>query len=98
MQPKPLRHKLFVEPIYDRQWQGWNGPLPLYLPEHHVDKNSSYGWVRAVGELDEDIQVGDLVVFVSWKQRIAHLDPTEYYKERLYVLHEDDIELIVTDW
>ena len=56
------------------------------------------GWVKEIGELEENISVGDLVIFVGWKER--NIEMTQYmgWSDDLYTLHEDDVEAVLEDW
>ena len=88
-----LPHHVLIEPFEDDEPEG---SLILNAQrESHVQ----YGWVLdTADDLEEDIPVGALVIFIGWKE--AGIPPRHYapWKEHLYTLHEDDIDLVLEDW
>jgi hypothetical protein len=91
-------HHVLIEPVHDADYTHEPGPDGLTRPGPTRIYHPNLGWVRGVGELEEDIKVGDLVIFVGWKQ---YQIPTRSYADRRidwYVQHEDDIEVILEDW
>lgn len=83
---------MVVEPIQDPDPEGIT--IPDQLREAYVQA----GWVIATGDLEEDIEPGDLAVFVGWKERNVEVMQYMHWRNDLYVLHEDDIECILEEW
>ena len=90
---KSVGQLVTIEPIQDQDLT--QIVLSDALREAHVQ----CGWVRSVGaDCHEDLHEDDLIVFVGWKQK--GIEPHQYaqWRDNLYVLHEDDIEVIVKEW
>jgi len=82
-----------IEPIHDPDFDN------ILKADNYREAHVQCGWVRSVGaDCHEDLNEDDLIVFVGWKQK--GIEPHQYaqWKDNLYVLHEDDIELIVKEW
>lgn len=93
MKTSLLPHHVRVEPIPDIESTGG-----ITIPEHSVQAHAQRGWVLEVSEtLEEHIEIGDLVIFVGWKEtRIRKSDQQPHLDD--YSMHEDDIELVVASW
>ena len=89
-----LPHHILVRPVQDDE------PEHSYVMDALREAHTQCGWVLEVAEgLEENIQVGELVIFVGWKQRNVHIKPWIQNQENtLYNLHEDDIEAVLEDW
>lgn len=70
----------------------------LLTPDTSDQAYTQSGWVQAVGLLEEHIEVGDLVIFVGYKERNIELTQYMNWSRDLYTLHEDDIEAVLEDW
>ena len=84
-------HLVLIEPISTLETE----PLRTETSDQAYTNS---GWVRAVGALEEDVRVGDMVVFVGYKERNIELDQYRNWGDDLYTMHEDDIEAVVEDW
>lgn len=91
----PYDHVFLVNPIRNRD-ESLGG---LYVPEHVKDAHVQMGWIEATPDrYEENLSVGDLVVWVGYKQRQAPERQYEHWKKDMYWIHEDDILLVIEDW
>ena len=85
-------HLILIEPISSQETD------TVLTPDTSDQVYVQSGWVKEIGELEENISVGDLVIFVGWKER--NIEMTQYmgWSDDLYTLHEDDVEAVLEDW
>lgn len=88
----PPRGMIVVEPIQDQDLD------LIVIPDTNREAHVQCGWVLAVGDIHENLEEGDLVVFVGWKEK--GIPQREYapWRSEHYALHEDDIELVIEEW
>lgn len=89
---KPGPHLLLIEPIQDEETVGVD--IPDQLREAHVQ----LGWVIDTGWLEEAVEPDDLVVFVGWKEKMVPQSDYAHWRDDWFILHEDDIELVIEEW
>ena len=87
-------HLVMIEPIQDDKTYGAAVRIPDQTREAHVQ----CGWVVDTGMCEEQLGAGDLVVFVGWKQKNVPQHQYSHWRDDLYVMHEDDIEMVIEDW
>ncbi len=111
-QVTPLPGLVMVEPIWEAGTQAFqhrsyesqpDAALPaitLHLPDQTTQKYTQSGWVLKVGRCKYDLKEGDLVVFPMFVPRVVPLGPgaTIHYNEQFFIIHEDDILMVVEEW
>lgn len=87
-------HLVLIQPVRDpEESEG------VYIPPAHKEAHVQLGWVLGVPKyLEENISVGDLVVWSAYKQKQAPMRQYTHWKGDNYWLHEDDILLVIEDW
>lgn len=87
-------HHVLIEPVHDPEIEKGvrvPGQTRIYHP--------NLGYVRGLPDiLDEALRIGDLVIYVGWKQRQVAVGPVQDRRLDWYIQHEDDIELVLEDW
>jgi len=82
-----------IEPIQDEE-----GYDSVHIPEQTREAHVQCGWIIDTGVCEEALSKGDLVVFVGWKQKNVPQSQYAHWRDDLYVLHEDDIEMVIEEW
>lgn len=87
-------HLVLIEPIQDDESYG----REINIPDQAREAFVQCGWVTDLGVCEEQIKPGDLVTFVGWKQKNVTQSQYAHWRHDKYVLHEDDIELVIEEW
>lgn len=90
---RPLRGWLLIEPSHEQHRRG-----PLWLPEARKKLYPSSGLVLRTGELEQDIRVGDIVVFNLMNLPHVVGDAYKSFYEKLYIIHERVCLGVIREW
>lgn len=91
---KPVKGKILIQPLWeeDQKRQG-----KIYLPENRRKTYPSSGLVLRTGELKEDIEQGDIILFE--KNQMQQIG--DFYgrmQDRLGIISEEVALATIRDW
>lgn len=89
-----LRGRVLVEPTVEEDNLRYGS---IWLPPSRKKPYPTSGVVRSIGELTEDIRVGDIAIFDAF-QFETYGDPSIPFVDQLYIIHEDFILGVQREW
>lgn len=93
-QIKPVKGKILVQPIWEEDEKSWG---KIILPESRRKSYPASGVVLRHGELEEDIEQGDIVLFE--KNQMEQIgNPYERMQDRLGIISEEVVIATIRDW
>lgn len=93
---KPTSHLVRIRPVREDDMEGHD-----FIPSSSVQAHAILGEILDVAsDVEEDLPVGAYVVFRPWRQ--LQMDSriglwTHWMKDN-YLLHEDDLLLVLEEW